>query len=1187
MNTGLLTLLEAVAVAANECPTPECALLAGLRQVCRATGWSAGHVYRVRTADERDREGYDGERTLAPTGLWHVADGEDVTAFQEATARREFRTGEGLPGRVLATAAPAWVRDVAEDVGFLRTSAAQAVGIRGAIACPLLVGSEVVGVLECFSAGSMAPDDTVLAALRCVGMQLGRVVERAWAAADAARERERLGGLVELQQAIATAATGADAITHAVLDRILRLTGADGAAVVRRCAADPRGADPGSADNIDQAGPEVGGAIHFVTATGLSAALEGRTLALTAAPLAAECLRTGELRHCDDAEQDPWVNRDGCRRHGVRSVAYAPVRDGSMVTGAVAVVARRPAAFTGRELESLRLVAGLLSAAESRASAFATAQRVLAERTAALAALTESEARFAAFMDHTPAVAIVKDAEGRYVYANRVFETRFGLPLAEIRGRTDDEIRARAGDSWASPATSAALWARDLTVLASDGPAAASTETVPDPDGQERQWLVYRFPITDARDASTRGAAPGDARLLGIVAVDVTEQRRAVDELDRVFSMSVDMLCVAGFDGYFKRVNPAFTRTLGWSEAALLATPFLELTHPDDLAATVAELERIVRGPSTAAFLNRTRCKDGSYRWISWTSQPSVADGVGYVVARDVTEQKHAEEALRESEARYQRIAANAPGMVYQFVLRPDGTAAFPFVSDGCRQVYGVEPEAVRRDASVLLDSILPDDRPSFQHSVAESAARLQPWQWEGRVVLPSGEVRWIQGASRPERQPDGSILWDGLLMDVTERKQAEAVLRRQALTFETIHDAVIVTGPNGHILDWNPAATRMLGYTRDEALGRLPGFLNSGQVPDDLAHVTEVLAALERDGRWTGERAFRRKDGTEGVCETVVVPLRDGAGRVVSTIGVSRDITERKRWEQQLLQAQKLEAIGQLAAGIAHEINTPVQYVGDNVRFLQDGFERLLAWSARTEAALRDAAARGALGDPALMAAEADAARQAADVDYLAAEIPAAIGQSLEGVGRIAEIVRGMKALSHPGGGELVEVDLHAELDKTIAVARNEWKYVADVVTEYDPALPRVCCRVGEIHQVLLNLLVNAAHAVRDARPVGGQGRGTITVRTRADGVGVAVEIQDTGTGIPEAIRTRVFDPFFTTKEVGEGTGQGLAIAHRAVEKHGGTLTFDTQIGVGTTFVVRLPLRLPLGGAPAAREAA
>jgi PAS domain S-box-containing protein len=744
MHSGLLTLLDAVAIAADEWPSPECALLAALQQVCTATGWSASHVYRVRTS-----EADDGRRALAPSGLWRVAEGWEVTAFQEATAQRELRMGEGLPGRVLATGAPAWSREIAADDACPRAAAARAAGLRGAIACPLLVGAEVVGVMECFSAEPMEPDPEVLAVLRCVGMALGRVVERARVAADVACERERLRGLVELQQAIATAAADTDAITHAVVDRILRLTGADGAAVARLCdAAGPGATDAGATD------PGAGGALRFVAATGLSAILDKSTLAFTVAPLAAECVRTGQILRCGRRRAGRAADRRRVSASGHpldRVRAGARRRHGDRV---IAVVARRPAAFTGRELEALRLVAGLLSAAESRASAMAAARRVLAERTAALA-------------------------------------------------------------------------------------------------------------------------------------------------------------------------------------------------------------------------------------------------------------------ALRESEARYQRIAANAPGMVYQFVLRADGTMAFPFVSDGCLDVYGVEPAAVRRDAQVLIEAIHPDDRPDFERSVAESAERLLPWQWEGRFRMASGEVRWAHGASRPERQPDGSILWDGMLMDVTARKQAEVALRRQALTFETIHDAVIVTDPEGRILDWNPAATHMLGYQRDEVLGRFPGLLDRGSEDGDPGHVAEVLAALERDGRWAGERTFRRKDGTEGVCETIVVPLRDGAGRLVSTIGVSRDITERKRWEQQLLQAQKLEAIGQLAAGIAHEINTPVQYVGDNVRFLQDGFARLLDWSTRTETTLRDVAVRGALDDPARVVAEADAARCAADVDYLAAEIPAAIEQSLEGVQRIAEIVRGMKALS------------------------------------------------------------------------------------------------------------------------------------------------------------------------------
>ena len=196
-------------------------------------------------------------------------------------------------------------------------------------------------------------------------------------------------------------------------------------------------------------------------------------------------------------------------------------------------------------------------------------------------------------------------------------------------------------------------------------------------------------------------------------------------------------------------------------------------------------------------------------------------------------------------------------------------------------------------------------------------------------------------------------------------------------------------------------------------------------------------------------------------------------------------------------------------------------------------------------------------------------------DLDYLTREIPKAIAQSLEGVGRVANIVRSMKEFSHPGTDELQPVDVNKALECTLTVCRNEWKYVADVVTDLDPRLPLVPCMPGACNQVFLNLIINSAHAIADKQAGNCTEKGTITVSTRSDGDWVEIRVADTGTGIPEKHRTKVFDPFFTTKKVGRGTGQGLAIAHSViVDKHGGTLTFDTEVGHGTTFVVRLPQR-------------
>ncbi len=210
--------------------------------------------------------------------------------------------------------------------------------------------------------------------------------------------------------------------------------------------------------------------------------------------------------------------------------------------------------------------------------------------------------------------------------------------------------------------------------------------------------------------------------------------------------------------------------------------------------------------------------------------------------------------------------------------------------------------------------------------------------------------------------------------------------------------------------------------------------------------------------------------------------------------------------------------------------------------------------------------------GDVAAAASLAAEAEKTADLDYVMENAPPAIESSIEGLGRIATIVRSMKEFAHPDQGEKKYADLNQAIRSTLVIARNEYKYVAEIDTQFGE-LPAVPCYLGEINQVILNLLVNASHAIADVVKDSG-GLGKITVRTRLDGDAVEISIGDTGTGIPEAARDRIFDPFFTTKEVGKGTGQGLAIARSVVvNKHGGTLRFETECGKGTAFFIRLPL--------------
>jgi signal transduction histidine kinase len=285
----------------------------------------------------------------------------------------------------------------------------------------------------------------------------------------------------------------------------------------------------------------------------------------------------------------------------------------------------------------------------------------------------------------------------------------------------------------------------------------------------------------------------------------------------------------------------------------------------------------------------------------------------------------------------------------------------------------------------------------------------------------------------------------------------------------------------------------------------------------------------------------------------------------------LGKALDELRLTQAKLMQAQKLQAIGQLAAGIAHEVNTPAQYVTDNVSFLQRAFDKLWRLIEAQTTAL-DAARAGDVGAQAL--ASVDTARAAAKLDYLGRQVPRAIEQSLAGLGQVSSIVKAMKEFSHPSGAEKQPSDLHDVIESTATVAKSEWRYVADLDFDFDWNLPPVPLLRNEFSQVLLNLIVNAAHAIAAVLPPASAEKGKIVIATRAAGTHAEIRITDSGDGIPEAIRTRVFEPFFTTKDVGEGSGQGLAIAYSVVvDKHRGSIHLESVEGRGTTFIITLPL--------------
>jgi PAS domain S-box-containing protein len=412
--------------------------------------------------------------------------------------------------------------------------------------------------------------------------------------------------------------------------------------------------------------------------------------------------------------------------------------------------------------------------------------------------------------------------------------------------------------------------------------------------------------------------------------------------------------------------------------------------------------------------------------------------------------------------------------------------------------------------------------------------------------------------------------------MDKTQRKLRD---QKQFLSDVTnsMSEGFVVLDGQGRVTYANPECVNLLGWDDHELVGEI--FVNrvyrsSASTPFKSSEcainqtLDDALVHKKLDDQ------FLDKQGEVKEVSLSVSPLIEG-GESKGAVVMFGDIAERKqaeqeqaRLERELNQTHKMEAIGQLAGGIAHEINTPIQYVGDNLRFLKEAFEDFFHLIESYEEFFQYASELEALASEAKTVSKAI---NELDLVYLLEETPTAIDQSIGGVDQVAGIVQAMKEFAHPGSSKKEPSDINRIVNNALAVCRNEWKYVAEAELHLEKGLPNIRCRAGDISQVVLNLIVNAAYAI-EAKGEGG--KGTIVIKTKLRDKQIEFSVSDTGTGIPEEARDYIFNPFFTTKDVGRGTGQGLAIVHDIiVSKHQGEIFFDTELGVGSTFFVRLPL--------------
>jgi two-component system NtrC family sensor kinase len=530
-------------------------------------------------------------------------------------------------------------------------------------------------------------------------------------------------------------------------------------------------------------------------------------------------------------------------------------------------------------------------------------------------------------------------------------------------------------------------------------------------------------------------------------------------------------------------------------------------------------------------------------------------------------------------------------------VLLCAGDGRIEWVNREFTRTTGFEAaEVVGRRRTELMHG--PFTRTDAFQQLDEDLAAGREVDVEFMSLTKSGRPLWTELRLRRVIDDAGRMRLVGTERDITVRRQAQEKARVTVRKAESLTNAlrqekrllasVLATIPVS--VWWKNTELRFVGCnqaylysrglsTQAEIVGRTEEQIAAttritAVVGDGVsvlpAHLTprERLEGLERYVLATGEPTNPVQvnavmtDGTRQQGTVVLMPHLGPQGELEGVIGVGTDVTHVAELERQLAQANRLEAIGQLAAGIAHEINTPVQYIADNTRFLTDAFADILP-------VLRDMSSLGA-------EATFDAVR-GLDLEFFAAEVPSALEQSLEGLERVTRIVRAMKDFSHPGEGR-GDTDLNRAIESTVQVARNEWKYVAELELDLDEAVGKVPCYEGELKQVVLNIVVNAAHALGEQRDLGERsGPGRIRVGTRRDGERVRIEISDDGPGMAPDVQSRIFDPFFTTKPVGVGTGQGLSLAHSVVvQKHGGTIDVKSEPGEGALFVIEIPAPAP-----------
>jgi two-component system, NtrC family, sensor kinase len=711
------------------------------------------------------------------------------------------------------------------------------------------------------------------------------------------------------------------------------------------------------------------------------------------------------------------------------------------------------------------------------------------------------------------------------------------------------------------------------------------------------------------------------------------QENFTVGFLLQILNFTEDPIFVKDRQHRWVLLNDAFARFMGCSSSELIGKSVDQFFAPQQ-AEILREQDELVFTTGITSEKEQSFTDTQGVTRLTHTKKCLLEDGEGnkFLVgtirdltqnklpeAKDIIKHQLTEKTLEKTEAKLQKLSANLPGMLYQFMLSPDGSVSFPYVNSRSVELYGLTPEEIQNAPSLIVSIVHPDDRLQFEQSIAISAQTLQPWEWEGRIVLADGQVKWLQGISRPELQVDGSIIWDGIVTDVSQRKQIEEELHRAYTELETrvaertkelqaeiterkqteqrlmlyqqavesSSDAIAIADESGTHIYQNPAFCQLYECPTIEDFIKFGG---ATAAFTDAAIGQEIWQTTVSGQSWIGE--VEQKSTSGQIMQTFLrsYPLKDSTGKNIGLVGAITDITERKRAEfelrqqtknletalqelqqaqMQLVQSEKMSSLGQLVAGVAHEINNPVNFIYGNLTHANNYAQDLLQLVQLYQQYCPDSIEA------------VQEFTEAIDLEFLIQDLPQVLNSMKVGAQRIREIVISLRTFSRMDEAEMKEVDIHDGIDSTLMILEHRIKAKPDreaikVIKEYSD-LPLVECYAGQLNQVFMNILANAIDALEESMISGKTTeKPQICIRTQLiEPNQVTIGITDNGTGISEEVKQKLFDPFFTTKPVGQGTGMGLSISYQIIsQKHQGSLECISKLGYGTEFLINIPLR-------------